>query len=97
MADYVSISFLKAAPNTSVADDEDEATETFTPLVTNIVSTVAANGDLCILRIATTKDILVSLANVPDALTDPGRFLLPAGQTEWRSVRAGRKVGVALA
>ena len=97
MAEFVSISFLKAAPNTSVADDENETTEAYTPLVTNVVSAVQATGTFCILRIATTQNILVSIAAAPNALTDPGRFLLPAGQTEWRAVRSGRRVATVLA
>lgn len=97
MADYISVSFLKAAPNNSVADDTSAASEMWTPGAGSFTSTVTSNSELCILRIATTQNIIVSIGVAPDALTDVGRFLLPAGQTEWRAVRYGRKVAAALA
>ena len=97
MAEHVSISFLKAATNTSVADDSRTATELLTPPAGTTVSTVESTSDLCILRLVSTQNILASIGPSPNAETDSGRFLLPAGQIEWRAVRPGHKVAVVLA
>jgi hypothetical protein len=97
VAEYVSVSFLKAAPNNSVADDASSASEMWTPGAGNFVSSVLSTSELCILRVTATQNILVSIGVAPNALADAGRFLLPADQIEWRAVRPGHKVAAALA
>lgn len=97
MADYTTISFLKAAPNTSVANDDAALNEALTPVAGNLATTIVATSDNNILRLATNRDVLVSLGTAPNATSDAGRFLVPAGNVEWRAVRTGYKVAIALA
>lgn len=97
MPEYTSVSFVRAAPSTPVADDETTSSELIIPAAGNLVSTVQSSSDLNILEISTTVAVLVSIGAAPNATSDSGRFLLPAGATKHRGVRSGRKVAVVLA
>ena len=91
-----SISYL-ACPGPVPITDNIGPSEIITPLAGNTQGVNAATRTSNVARVTGDVNMYVSFGANPNALTDPGRFLLVAGAIEYRGIPAGHKTAVALA
>ena len=92
-----SITFAAVGGNIPAIRIDDAVTEVVTPSGSNQVTTAATTADRVIIRIAADVALYVSVGTAPNATSDPGRFLLPAGAVEYVAAGSEKKAAVILA